>query len=191
MAKKVLIVKKNKEVEKMDKYKICPICNKEFIVKSKHQTYCSNACRKEGIKQGKKLYMESIKDKLKDYNKNYYETVTKAKREKLKENKVKPTYVKVCPICNKEFTTNKHQQKYCSSECKEISIKQNMKEYIKTDKYKEYMKEYMKSSKYKEVRKNYYKNQKLKIQEAQTTITELQKQVEKLTKKLNKVKKGK
>lgn len=101
-------------------------------------------------------------EKIKEYNKNYYEKKRKAKLEEARKNKAKPTYVKICPICSKEFTTIIKKTKYCSAECKEIAKKEREKEYRQTDKFKNYMKEYTKTDKYKAIKKEYSKTQAFK-----------------------------
>ena len=97
-----------------------------------------------------------------EYNHYYYETVTKIKRA-LK--KTKTTITKVCPICNKEFTTTNNKRKYCSEECREVAKRNISKEYMKsyklTDAYKEALKKYKKSDKYKALRKRYYLKKKI------------------------------
>ena len=104
-------------------------------------------------------------EKIKEYNRQYYELrkdKLKEAREKAKKNAVKEQYVKICPICNKEFTTMNKQTKYCSDDCKKVAKKEREKNYKKTDKYKEYLKNYTKSEKYKAIKKEYAKTQAFK-----------------------------
>lgn len=73
----------------MENYKLCPICNQMFEPYRPYQKYCSIKCR----------------SKVK-YNKNkkkYYEP--------------KPSRIKRCKHCNKEFLTNSDKKIYCSPEC--------------------------------------------------------------------------
>ena len=101
-------------------------------------------------------------EKIKEYNRQYYELKRKAKLEEARKNAVKEQYVKICPVCNKEFTTTVKNVKYCSDDCKEAAKKEREKEYKKTDKYKEYIKNYTKSEKYKAIKKEYAKTQAFK-----------------------------
>ena len=117
-------------------------------------------------------------EKIKEYNRQYYELKRKAKLEEARKNAVKEQYVKICPVCNKEFTTTVKNVKYCSDDCKEAAKKEREKEYKKTDKYKEYIKNYTKSEKYKAIKKEYAKTQAFK--------DSLKKKAERLQKELNK-----
>ena len=76
-------------------------------------------------------------EKIKEYNRQYYLKKTKAKREALKKEKVEEVIVKVCPICNKEFTTTKKKTKYCSKECHMQYTLAQQKERRKTKEYKD------------------------------------------------------
>ena len=99
-------------------------------------------------------------EKIKEYNKQYYLKKTKAKREALRKIKVKETIIKVCPICNKEFTTTSKRKKYCSKECHMQYTLAHQKEYRKTKEYKEKMKEYYKSESYKNSQSKYANSEK-------------------------------
>lgn len=48
--------------------------------------------------------------------------------------------IKKCKLCGKEFEPNKHQQKYCSSECSEEAIRKQRQQYYLE--HKEKMNEY-------------------------------------------------
>ena len=113
-------------------------------------------------------------EKIKAYNREYYLKKTKVKREALKKERVKEVIVKVCPICNKEFTTTSKKRKYCSDEChmkytlahqkehrKTKEYKEKIKEYYKSESYKNSQAKYRKSEKGKETIKKYYENKKL------------------------------
>ena len=67
----------------------------------------------------------SFKDYTKNKNKVYCSpecyAYSKAKRQK------KETVLKICKICNKEFTPNSNRQVCCSIECSKINDKQNNK----------------------------------------------------------------
>lgn len=111
-------------------------------------------------------------EKIKEYNKQYYLKKTKAKREALKKEKVKEAIVKVCPICNKEFTTKK-KTKYCSKEChmqytlahqkerrKTKEYRDKIRDYYKSESYKNSQAKYANSEKGKEAKKRYYEKKK-------------------------------
>ena len=66
----------------------------------------------------------------------------------------------ICSQCNKEFTKSHGSQKYCSPECKKLSIKIYMKEYRQTDKYKKIQKEHNLLEKRREYLKDYLYHQK-------------------------------
>lgn len=116
-------------------------------------------------------------EKIKAYNKEYYLKKTKVKREALKALKAlqeKPLVEKVCPICNKAFTTTSKRRKYCSKECQmqytltqqkehrgTKAYKERIKEYYKSESYKSSQAKYRKSEKGKETIKKYYENKKL------------------------------
>lgn len=101
-------------------------------------------------------------EKIKEYNKQYYLKKVKAKREALKT--IKPKTVKeiekVCPICNKTFTTTNSRKKYCSDECKMQYILKQQKEHRQTKEYKEKIKEYYKSESYKNSQLKYSQSEK-------------------------------
>lgn len=179
--------------------KVCPICNKPFMPKTANSKYCSKECSEIGRKQVKQAYNESIKDKLKEYNKEYNKKRALAKKEALKG---KPSmYIKVCPHCNKEFTTTIKNVKYCP-ECRKLVLKEQRKAYNQTDKFKEYLKKYYSTEEYKAKRREYHQSDKFKEllrkrkeqkelekQQTQELIVSLQNQVESLTKSLQKTKK--
>ena len=80
---------------------------------------------------------EYKKAREKNYNKFYYENVTKIKRKakaKAKAKAEKEVIEKVCAMCGKTFTTTNSRTKYCSSACKNERNLQYQKEYRKTPK---------------------------------------------------------
>ena len=117
-------------------------------------------------------------EKIKEYNKQYYLKKTKAKREALKKERVKEVIVKVCPICNKEFTTTSKRTKYCSDECHMKYILAQQKEHRKTKEYKDKIREYYKSESYKNSQTKYANSEKGK--EAKKRYYEKKKESEKL-----------
>ncbi len=104
-------------------------------------------------------------EKLKEYNKQYYQTTLKEKRTQERQSKVK---TKVCPICNQEFVPKKSNQVYCSSECKKESHRlkgiiyrqtEGYKQRIQSEEFKEYRRNYTKTEQYKEYRRQYAKTE--------------------------------
>lgn len=87
----------------------CAICNKEFIWTKYNRKYCCSACKKEAMKAT-----------IKKYNK---------KRVKQPIIKEKESITLICPICNKEFTTQDKRKKYCSNTCKEEAKKLYIKKF--------------------------------------------------------------
>ena len=139
-------------------------------------------------------------EKIKEYNREYYQKKKKAKMEEAKKNKTEIIYTKVCPYCNREFTTTIKNVKYCP-ECKKIVLKEQRKAYNQTDKFKEYLKNYYSTDEYKAKRREYYQSDKfkelvkkrkeqkeLKKKQTQELIVSLQQQVETLTKALEETK---
>lgn len=115
----------------------------------------------------KKLTEEELtksKEKEKEYQHKYYLEKTIAKRAKKKAEIKEKGYIKICPICNKEFKAPNRRTKYCSEECKkEASIraeKLRKQDPSYLEKWKEWRKEYYKSDKYKAVRKRYNESDK-------------------------------
>ncbi len=112
-------------------------------------------------------------EKIKEYNKQYYLKKIKTKKEAIKKEKIKEVVVKVCPICNQEFTTTNKRTKYCSNEChmkytlaqqkerrKTKEYREKIREYYKSESYKNSQTKYANSEKGKEAKKRYYKKKK-------------------------------
>ena len=102
-------------------------------------------------------------DKIREYNRKYYQEKTKQKRAEARGG-----LEKECPICHAKFTPSNANVKYCCKACKELATKiQNMrrrqteeykekqKAYRKTEAYKESLKKYQQTEKYKASRKRY------------------------------------
>ena len=111
-------------------------------------------------------------EKIREYNRQYYQKKVKEKRAKEKAGR---SITKECPICHTTFTTDKPNQKYCCDACKKISVKikgiiyrrtqeykDKLNEYRHSDKFKEQQKQYRQSEKYKAYRKEYVKTDKYK-----------------------------
>ena len=83
--------------------KKCKICEKLFHIENPNKNavrYCSDECRKEGMKQINKKYWEKNKDKINQQRKRFY----KEKRN--------------CRFCKKEFEAFHPNAKFCSIKCK-------------------------------------------------------------------------
>lgn len=107
-------------------------------------------------------------EKIREYNRQYYQRRTKEKRAKEREERGVVLQEKVCPICHATFTTEKPCQKYCCDACKKLSQKikgmlyrqsQKYKDRVQSEEFKEKRRQYMKSIKYKEYRKQYAKSE--------------------------------
>ena len=101
--------------------KVCPICKKKFKTTRHNKIYCSAECTLIANNNAHKKAMKKYTDK------------------KISERKeINQNTVKVCPICNKEFTPLDSHQKYCSDECKkeggrivQKQSRQNRKEQVR------------------------------------------------------------
>ena len=101
--------------------KVCPICKKKFKATKYNQKYCSFDCKCTAMLQTQERVMRNYLDRK------------IAERKEIRENTIK-----ICPICNKEFTPLDSHQKYCSDECKkeggrivQKQSRQNRKEQIR------------------------------------------------------------
>lgn len=157
IGKRKAIEKSNKKLieKRSNSYtlKVCPICNKEFKPSRENRLYCCSECAEIAYKENRK--------KLNVYNHDYYMNHTKLKRALKRAENIT---TKICPVCNKEFTTTNNCKKYCSNECREIARKnlsrEYMKFYAKTEKYRASRRKYEKTEKYKALKKRYFKNKK-------------------------------
>lgn len=109
--------KNKKPVEK----KICAICGSEFEKRRGNQKYCSKECAAEYHRQHQREYQAANREKIAQYQREYYHRKLAAKR-------VRTTYEKTCPICGKDFTTTNSNQIYCSVDCYYLNAKQRQKE---------------------------------------------------------------
>ena len=75
------------------KKKVCPVCGKEFVLTSNHQSFCCEDCR------------------LKDRNAKKAEARYEERGDHLYRKRI-------CTVCGKEFWPVNSQQKRCSDECK-------------------------------------------------------------------------
>lgn len=107
-------------------------------------------------------------EKIREYNREYYQRKVKAKRAKQRAEKGKVIREVECPICHTVFVADKPNQKYCSDECRKLSHKQKgilyrqtdaYKERIQSEEFKERRKQLLKTEKYKEYRKQYAKTE--------------------------------
>lgn len=99
---------------------------------------------------------EEIKAHEKQYQKEYYERVTKEKRRKYREeNPIQPKeYDLVCSMCGKHFPSPTPQNKYCSIECRKKSVYEHNKQSVERRKNTEA---------FKEARKRSYENRKKRL----------------------------
>ena len=113
-------------------------------------------------------------EKIKEYNRKYYQEKTKKKRQD-----IKAKVIKECPICHTMFhPTTSNNQKYCCEACSIIGNKirqimnrkkegnqEKLRNYQKKYRESEYYKEYRQSEKYKEYQRKYRQEHKEKLKE--------------------------
>ena len=124
--------------------KNCAYCNKEFEGNN-YVKYCSLYCRNEASIEYTREYQKKHYTEIRKYKKicticrkEFYTDSDKKEccsSECIKINNknkyLESRKIKICPICNKEFQSNK---KCCSEECSRIDIKNNTEKYLKENK---------------------------------------------------------
>lgn len=102
----------------------CPICGKKFTTNRHNNIYCSIECK--GIAMVR-VHKKAVRNYL--------------NKEKTKRIEAREKTIRVCPICNKEFTPLESHQKYCSNECavKGGKIVQKQSRQNRKEKIREYL----------------------------------------------------
>lgn len=100
-------------------------------------------------------------EKIREYNRKYYEEKTKAKRKakREKEKEENPIY-KICPLCGTKFKATTRKQKYCCEACQLLGRKIRMKVYREQPQNKEKAKKYRQTEAYKRTRAKYMSSEK-------------------------------
>lgn len=121
---------KNYYKEKLDIItSICLNCSVNFETTNKSKKYCSIKCCNEYNKKNRKDPRAKNRKKQCQYcNKEFIDN-TKFNKLKycskkchelwMKEN---PRHTKICPVCGKEYKSNRKEQKYCSKECTFLNL---------------------------------------------------------------------
>jgi hypothetical protein len=112
------------------KFKICPICNKEFIMKSNNQIYCSGICKD---KFRFKKYYRTHKEQCKQYKINYNI-----------KNKEKVALIKKLYRQSHKSEIQKYMKKYREEHKEIISIQRKDFRQLNKEKISKYMKQYSK-----------------------------------------------
>lgn len=73
-----------------------------------------------------------MKKNNKEYLREYYKRVLKARRQAKRAEIGKPLYKHTCIVCGKEFESEIKIQKLCSDECRNKRATELRKEYVKT-----------------------------------------------------------
>jgi len=93
---------------KLPTYSLCLFCHSRFTRVRGNQKFCCNECRTRFYDSG-----NNLDNKPERYHRYY---------------QIKPTGLKACRECGKEFLTNNKKKAYCGAECQ---IKHRKKAYIK------------------------------------------------------------
>lgn len=113
--------KKNKNRRKIGSLDRCKRCGAEYTVKSGKQKYCSECAEIALAEHNREV------SKRKYHENNLYEKQAEQKKA-LKQDST------ICPACGKQFTPNRINQIYCSSECRKIGGKKN-RHFVKSGLY--------------------------------------------------------
>jgi predicted unusual protein kinase regulating ubiquinone biosynthesis (AarF/ABC1/UbiB family) len=89
---------------------------------------------------------DTDKEKIKQYNKEYYEKVRKARAKQRREELLTE---RECPICHGMFKPTRTNQKYCCEACKIVGNKLQHALYRQTEEYKEKIRAYRQTPEYK------------------------------------------
>lgn len=113
--------------------KHCIICGTEFVPRNCKHLCCSKSCSEIYRKKYYKLNKEKIIFKVNEYQKRNIDKIIQYRKKYREINK--KYYIKICPICNKNFTTTKSKKICCNDECNKIRKRKKAQKYLNS-KYK-------------------------------------------------------
>lgn len=95
----------------------CKYCGVKYKRSYTRQKYCSVECMEKRIKEQRASYLDRVKDKTSEYNRNYY----------AQKCGIVPKDM-ICKYCGGSFVRQSSAQKYCSLTCRTIHWKRKIGE---------------------------------------------------------------